>query len=167
MKKYYFLMLVVLGVVALSISAKAETCTVDVVTSESEANHVINTDVPKHLQDAVIIVRTKDGRESQVSANQFKVVPRKQQRLVTVVKYNTQRTCKVNTKDKNLLMVGGRRDHRDLDIRVNGKTATVESEKGLVLDAAYMRQNLFDSALGIGAGIDTNGTLRGIIGVEF
>lgn len=127
----------------------------------------INTDVPKHLQDAVIIIRTKDGRESQVSANKFKVVPRKQQHLITEITTHTERVCKVSGKEKNLLMVGGRRDHKNLDVRTNGKTAIVESEKGLVLDAAYMRQNIFDTRLGIGAGVDTNGTIKGMVGVEF
>ena len=128
---------------------------------------IITTDVPKHLEDAIIIVRTKDGRESQVSANQFKVVPRKQQHLITEVKTHTERVCKVSGKEKNLLMVGGRRDHQDLDIRVNGNTATVESQKGLVMDATYLRQNIFNTNLGVGAGVDTNGTLRGVVGVEF
>lgn len=147
--------------------AFATDCT-DVQTTSAEVQtSTITTDVPKHLQDAVIIIRLKDGRESQVSANQFKVVPRKQQHLITEVKTHTERLCKVSGKEKNLLMVGGRRDHKDFDTRVVGKTATVESEKGLVLDAAYMRQNIFDTKLGVGAGIDTNGTLKGMIGVEF
>jgi hypothetical protein len=30
-----------------------------------------------------------------------------------------------------------------------------------------MRQNILNTNLGIGAGIDTNGTLKGMIGVEF
>lgn len=147
--------------------AMAADCT-DVQTVNAEVQtSTITTDVPKHLQDATIIIRTKDGRESQVSANKFKVVPRKQQHLITEVKTHTERVCKVSGKEKNLLMVGGRRDHKGLDTRVVGKTATVESEKGLVLDAAYMRQNILNTNLGVGAGVDTNGTLKGMIGVEF
>lgn len=147
--------------------AFASDCT-DVQTTNAQVQtSEITTDIPKHLQDATIIIRTKDGRESQVSANKFKVVPRKQQHLITEVKTHTERICKVSGKEKNLLMVGGRRDHKDLDIKVSGKTVTVESEKGLVLDAAYMRQNIFDTNLGVGAGVDTNGTLKGMIGLEF
>lgn len=160
---YGFILLIVFGCHA----TKAEDCTDTQQKNEVQEEQVITTDVPNHLKDAVIIVRTKDGRESTVSANQFKVVPRKQQRLVTKVKEYTERICKVSGKEKNLLMFGGRRDHKDLDTQVNGKTATVESEKGLVLDASYLRQNIFDSKLGVGAGVDSNGTLRGIIGVEF
>lgn len=134
--------------------------------NEVQEEQVITTDVPKHLKDAVIIVRTADGRESQVSANNFKVVPRKQQRLVTKVKEHTERTCKAGEK-KNLLFVGGRRDHVDLDQSVVGKTGVVTSEKGPVLDINYMRKNLGNTPLGIGAGVDTNGVVRGMVGVEF
>lgn len=165
--KYFFYGMFIATIVVMITKANAADCT-DVQTTNAQVQtSTITTDVPKHLQDAVIVIRLKDGRESQVSANQFKVVPRKQQHLITEVKTHTERVCKVSGKEKNLLMVGGRRDHKDLDIRVNGKTATVESEKGLVLDAAYMRQNIFNTNLGVGAGIDTNGTLKGIIGVEF
>ena len=147
--------------------AFASDCT-DVQTTNAQVQtSEITTDIPKHLQDAVIVIRLKDGRESKVSANQFKVVPRKQQHLITEVKTHTERVCKVSGKEKNLLMVGGRRDHKNLDTRVNGKTVTVESEKGLVLDAAYMRQNIFDTNLGVGAGVDTNGVVKGLVGFEF
>lgn len=147
--------------------AFASDCTDVQQKEEIKEERLINTDVPKHLQDATIIIRTKDGRESTVSANQFKVVSRKQQFIVTKVKEHTERTCKVSGKEKNLLMFGGRRDHKDIDTNVVGKTATVSSEKGLVVDATYMRQNVLDSKLGVGAGIDSNGTLRGVVGVEF
>lgn len=147
--------------------AFASDCTDVQQKEEIKEERLINTDVPKHLQDATIIIRTKDGRESTVSANQFKVVSRKQQFIVTKVIEHTERTCKVSGKEKNLLMFGGRRDHKDIDTNVVGKTATVSSEKGLVVDATYMRQNVLDSKLGVGAGIDSNGTLRGVVGVEF
>lgn len=147
--------------------AFASDCTNVQTTDMDVQTSTISTDVPKHLQDAIIIIRTNDGRESQVSANKFKVVPRKQQHLITEITTHTERVCKVSGKEKNLLMLGGRRDHKNLDVRVNGKTATVESEKGLVLDAAYMRQNIFNTNLGVGAGVDTNGTLKGIVGIEF
>lgn len=156
-----------LFLLCLSSTAFSADCT-DVQSKEKvEATKEINTDIPKHLQDAVIIIRTKDGRESQVSANKFKVVPRKQQFIVTETSKHTERVCKVSGKEKNLIIVGGRRDHTDLDIRVSGQTATVKSEKDLVLDAGYMRQNIFDTNLGVGASVDTNGTLRGMVGVEF
>jgi hypothetical protein len=147
--------------------AFADNCT-DVKSSSSvEKQQVISTDVPSHLKDAVIIVRTKDGRESQVSANQFKVVPRKQQYLVTETKEHTERVCKVSGKDNNLVSFGARRDHTGLNKSVNGSTGIVSSEKGLVIDAGYMRQNILDSNLGLGGSIDTNGTLRGTLGVTF
>ena len=156
-----FILILLFNLVFASDCTDVQTTNAEVQTSE------ITTDVPKHLQDAVIVIRLKDGRESKVSSNQFKVVPRKQQHLITEVKTHTERVCKVSGKEKNLLMVGGRRDHKNLDTRVNGKTVTVESEKGLVLDAAYMRQNIFDTNLGVGAGVDTNGVVKGLVGFEF
>jgi hypothetical protein len=146
-------------------TSNADNCTNIQTQSVVNKTKVITTDVPKHLKDASILIRTNDGRISWFSANKFKIVPRKQQYIVTERIVHTDRLCKV--KDKNILMVGARRDHQDLDTRINGKTATVQSEKGLVLDAAFMRKNISDSALGLGIGIDTNGTLKGLVGVEF
>lgn len=145
----------------------ASDCNESQKSSEVKEEQIITTDIPKHLKDAVIIVRQKDGRESHVSANLFKVVPRKQQRVVTKVVERTERVCKVASKEKNLLMLGGRRDHTDLDIAVNGNSATVKSQKGMVFDATYYRQNIGNTPVGAGAGVDTNGTLRGVVGVEF
>lgn len=159
-----FILILLLNMVFASDCTDVQTVNAQVQTS------TITTDVPKHLEDAEVCILYKSGPNLGyhcVPAKKFKVVPRKQQHLVTEVKTHTERVCKVSGKEKNLLMVGGRRDHKDLDTRVVGNTATVESEKGLVLDAAYMRQNIFDSKLGVGAGVDTNGTLRGVIGVEF
>lgn len=163
---YGFILLIVFGCHV----TKAEDCTDTQQKNEVQEEQVITTDVPNHLKDAKVCIFYPSGPNLGyhcVPAEKFKVVPRKQQRLVTKVKEHTERICKVSGKEKNLLMFGGRRDHKNLDTRVNGKTATVESEKGLVLDASYLRQNIFDSKLGVGAGVDSNGTLRGIIGVEF
>jgi hypothetical protein len=164
---YRFLLIIALILFTYYRLAKAENCSDLQTQSIIKKARIITTDVPKHLEGAVIIVRNKDGRESQVSANNFKVVPRKQQFIVTETNKHTERLCKVNGKQKNLLLIGGRRDHKDLDVRVNGNMATVSSEKGLVLDAGYMLQNINDSTIGLGIGIDTNGTLKGLVGVEF
>jgi hypothetical protein len=159
--------LIITVVFLFSLNVNADSC-VDTNSQEKVENtKEINTDVPKHLQDAVIIVRTKDGRESVVSANKFKVVPRKQQFIVTETSKHTQRVCKVSRDDKNLVIVGGRRDHTGLSKSINGNTGVLSSDRGLVMDAGYMRQNVFDSNLGIGGSVDTNGTLRGTVGISF
>lgn len=148
--------------------AFASDCTDVQQKQEVKEEQVITTDVPNRLVGKEICIRDpKTGVSDCFSTEKFKVVPRKQQRIVTKVTEHTERTCKVAGKEKNLLMVGGRRDHKDIDTNVVGKTATVSSEKGLVVDATYMRQNVLDSKLGVGAGIDSNGTLRGVVGVEF
>jgi hypothetical protein len=145
----------------------AQDCTETVGQEQVEKVQQISTDVPKHLVDAVIIVRTKDGRESQVSANQFKVVPRKQQFIVTETSKLSKQVCKVDVKDKNMVILGGRRDHTGLTKEVNGNVGVLSSERGAVFDAGYMRKNLFGTPLGVGGSVDTNGTLRGTVGVEF
>lgn len=98
------------------------------------------------------------------------MVPRKQQFVITKVNNHSERVCKVAGKEKNLVMLGGRRDYKGLDKSISGNTATISSEKGLVLDAAYMRQNITtirSLPLGAGLGLDTNGTVKVFGGVEF
>ncbi len=61
----------ILALLILGAEADAQTC--------STLKQDVNTPVPKGLEDAEIIVRTKDGKEHRMSANDFKVVKRKQQ----------------------------------------------------------------------------------------
>lgn len=70
-------------------------------------------------------------------------------------------------KKKNMIIGGIAKDYTGLNTEVNGNTATVNSKKDLVLDIGYMRKNILDSDIGLGASVNTNGILRGFVGYEF
>lgn len=139
-----------------------------------EKKEDVNTPTPEQLKDAVILVKTKDGKVQEMKASDFKVVPRKQQFKVKERIIVQKMECQPKTivvekikREKNLVMLGARKDHTGLTTDVSGSTASVYSKKGLVFDLGYMRKNILDTPLGVGASIDTNGTLRGMLGLEF
>lgn len=145
----------------------------------------VNTPVPAGLEDAEIIVRTKDGKETKMSANDFKVVKRKQQFKVTervVIKTEPMPKEAIergqallqeyvdNAKrknNKNLLMLGLAYDYTSLDSEIQGNTVKLYSNKGPVFDLTYFRRRLLDTNIGLGIGINTNGAPRGVVGLEF
>lgn len=146
--------------------AHAETCSTDTSSTTVDVLEDVNTKVPKALKGAQIIIRRADGKEEVLKAEDYKVVKRVQQFKVKERSVVQKLTCNKDP-NKNLIMVGGRKDYTGLDTTVNGKTATVESKRGLVMDASFLRQKVLDTRLGLGAGVDTNGTVRGIVGFEF
>lgn len=146
----------------------AESCSTSTDSTTVDKLEDVNTKVPKALEGATITITLKNGKTEVLKAEQYKVVKRVQQFKVVE---RTNATTKMCTRDvdgkKNLVMIGARRDHTGLSKSINGNVGTVSSERDLVLDAAYMREKVFKSNFGIGAGIDTNGTVRGILGLEF
>ncbi len=138
----------------------------------------VNTPVPNELKDAKIIIRTADGKEREMSANEFKVVKRKQQFKVkerVVIEKTVCPAC-VTTEvvriekakeNKNLVMLGVAYDYTSLDSEIQGNVVKLYSNKGPVLDLTYLRRRVFDSNFGLGIGINTNGAPRGVLGLEF
>lgn len=119
---------------------------------------------PKELEGAQIAVITKDGQVYTFPAEDYMVA--KRVRLVKTV--NTKNSLvRICDGKKNEVILGARRDHTGLSVATSPNTATVRSEKGLVLDATYIRKDLFKEGVGAGLGIDTNGTPKAVIGVEF
>lgn len=140
----------------------------------------VNTPVPKELEDGEIIIRTKDGKERKMSANEFKVVKRKQQFKVretvkpcepVFITTEVREIREVESLRKNTLMLSARRDFTRMttDVSTSGSstTARVNSEKNLVLGLDYLRRDVFNTHFGLGAGVDSNGTLKGILGYDF
>jgi len=126
----------------------------------------INTDVPSHLKGAVIIVRRADGKESQVPAERFKVVPRKQQYLTTRTERNKVVSCTTNEPRKNrVALLGGHGTQEGLKSTTNGSTTEVESNVGLVGGAQYQR--MITDRLSVGVQGQTNKTGSVLIGVDF
>lgn len=150
-------------------------CTTDEGEYNGETFTEIKTDVPKFLEGATIIVRLKDGKESTVPAEKFKVVPRQQQFIVSKVVRHKVTTCEtVVVKDggkKNRISgVLGKGPRNGLSKTVNGTTTAVENQYGVTGGAMYQRQTdlkLFDLPVSIGVQIQENATGLGVIGLDF
>jgi hypothetical protein len=126
----------------------------------------ISTDTPNHLKGAVIIVRQKDGRESVVPAERFKVVPRKQQFIVTTLETNSTISCTTNEPRKNRVsLLGGHGAQEGLTSTKTGTTVTVESNVGLVGGAQYQR--MLSDRVSVGVQGQTNKTGSLLIGLDF
>lgn len=124
---------------------------------------VLTTDVPKHLEGATIIVRLKDGRESVVPAERFKVVPRKQQFLVTKVKSTT--LCMASEKNR-VSVLGGYGPKGSLSKTVeNTDKVTVKTNEGAV--GGLQLQRKVSDNLSVGVQGQTNKTFSFIFGVDF
>lgn len=166
-------LIIVFGILfAMNLMAE-ESCKVNESTVIKEATEDVNTEVPKELEDGEIIVRTKDGKERVLKSNEFKVVKRKQQFkvkervIVQRVECEPQIVIQKANERKNLVSLGVRKDYISLDKSISGNSATIRKEEGLVFDLSYFRRDILDSRIGLGIGLDTNETLRGIIGLEF
>jgi hypothetical protein len=139
-------------------------------TESKDVVHTVDTSIPAHLKGAKITVTLADGRTSTVPAEKFMVVPRKQQTVVGQDKLvKSVVTC--SSKNKNLIIADLRKDVVDIETEtsaiVGGVTAKTRTEKDLVPGINYFRRDLFDSNIGAGVGVDSNGTVKGMLGLEF
>lgn len=137
----------------------------------------INTVVPKNLKGAKIIVRTKDGKETEVAADDFKVVPRKQQFVTTKVTQIQREPCvpkvveveKVVEKEplKNRVsLLLGYGTHQGLTETANTSTyVEVESNVGMVSEIQYQRLLIEKWSVGVQA--QTNKTYLMNVGLDF
>ena len=126
--------------------------------------------MPKALKDGEIVVRTKDGKEYKMSANDFKVVPRKQQfkikeRIIGAHQELPSPPKKEKDESSGVLMLGLSYDYVNLDTKVEPGKVTLYSEKGAVLDLSYYKRKMFGD-FGLGLGVNTNGAPKAILGME-
>lgn len=150
--------------------AIAKDCTESTTVSSQDVVHNVNTSMPKYLKGATITVTLADGRTSQVPAEKFMVVPRKQQTVVGQDKVvSKQVSCKSDK--KNLVIADLRKDVTGMDTETSivpgGVQAKTRSERELVPGINYFRRQVLDSDLGVGVGVDSNGTVKGMLGIEF
>lgn len=149
-----------------SVTAEEPSCTVQVGESEVKEQLEIKTDVPNYLKGATITVRLKDGRESQVPAEKFKVVPRKQQFIVTRTEQATLERCVTNQPRKNRAsLVGGYGAQGGLKTTTSGTTVEVESRTGPTGGAQYQR--MINDRFSVGVQGQTNKTGSVLFGVDF
>ncbi len=148
-------------------NAFAETnCETSAVSTYVDDAYNITTDVPNYLKGATITVRLKDGRESTVPAERFKVVPRKQQFLVKTIKSDKTVSCTTNEPRKNRVSVlGGHGAQEGLKSTTSGSTTTVESNVGLVGGAQYQR--MLNDRWSLGVQGQTNKTGSLLLGIDF
>jgi glyceraldehyde-3-phosphate dehydrogenase/erythrose-4-phosphate dehydrogenase len=152
----------------LSLSALASdpVCSEQVGSVETTGQLEIKTDVPSHLKGATITVHLANGKETTVPAEQFKVVPRKQQFITTATEVTKVSSCTTNTPNKNRLsLVGGHGTKSGLETTVTGTTTEVETRAGLIGGAQYQR--MLNDTISVGVQGQTNKTGSVLIGVDF
>lgn len=141
-----------------SAMAHAETCDTIRATETKE----ISTAVPTQLQGAQISVFTTTGEVFHFNADEFKVVPRKKEVLVT----KETITCEAKQSTKNhVAMLAGQGPTGHLKTTRSGQDAEVESGVGLVVGAQYTRQ--VTEVINLGVQLQSNKTTLGVFQVEF
>ena len=123
----------------------------------------IKTDVPKFLEGATIIVQLKDGKESRVPAEKFKVVPRKQQFIVT----KTKSTMLCSASEKNRVSVlGGYGNKASVSkTQESANQTTVKTNEGVVGGVQFQRK--ISDRVSIGGQLQSNKTTSFILGLDF
>ncbi len=136
-----------------------------------EVVHKVDTQTPSHLKGAKITITLADGSSSTVPAEKFMVVPRKQLTVVGENKTVKQKLTCSGKEKKNIVMLDAERQITDLntstEATATGVTARTRSERTLVPGVNYYRRQLFDTAVGAGVGVDANGNVKGMIGLDF
>lgn len=148
-----------------------EACVEQVGQEQTTGQEVINTDVPNFLKGAMITVTLADGKTSTVSAEKFKVVPRKQQFITTRTEKTKVISCTTPSNYKNRVSVlGGHGAKGGLDTNSSNypNEVDVSSKTGFVAGLQYQRALPFISdRLNIGVQGQTNKTFSGMLGLDF
>ncbi len=166
--------LMMIALLMFAVNANAGTqCSTSTSEEKVDEQMEIKTDVPKHLEGATITITLKDGRTSTVPAEKFKVVPRKQQYIVTKTSRSSKEMCSTNeTQHHRVSVLGGHGAKPGLDSNRSSAPdeVTVESRVGAVFGAQYQYKSdlkVLDMPLSIGIQGQTNKTGSLLIGVDF
>ena len=161
-KLLFVLIMVTLGIAAFG----SDDCETTKSAEQAEETLEIKTDVPKWLEGATITIRQADGKESTVPAEKFKVVPRKQQFIVTKTKQSQVTMCKAEQKKNRISVLGGAGPSGNLKATtLSPSKAQVETGPGAVGGLQYQRK--LGETFNAGAQVQTNGTGLLSIGVDF
>lgn len=139
----------------------AEQCS----TSTATETKIITTEVPEPLKGKLIVIIDRATGEvlHQMSVEEYKVVPRRQERLVVKEKISCVEKGLANR--VSLLAGYGAQGGLD-DTRDHGPgQVRVESQVGFVGGAQYQR--LLNKNLSLGVQIQSSETALGIIGLDF
>ncbi len=143
--------------------ALATDCTEEVSTQQGTDHIEISRDTPKYLQGATITVTLADGRSSTVPAERFRVVPRKQQSILSRVETTKVISCSASKNRASLL--GGYGARNGLKTTTTGSTTTVETSSGVVGGLQYQR--MLNETLSVGVQGQSNKTGSVLIGLDF
>lgn len=161
MKKFLMTLLLCSPVLAFA----SENCSTTSGEETAQEQLEIKTDVPSHLKGATIIVRLADGRETTVPAEQFKVVARKQQFIVTKTKQLDKTVCSAELNKNRVSLLGGNGPKEGLTRTTDGNTVTVESKTGVVGGLQYQR--LITDHISVGAQLQSNESALVEVGLDF
>lgn len=127
----------------------------------------VSKDIPEYLKGAKITTTLSNGKSSTVPAEQFMLVKRKQYTVVGKNQTIVERNNCLTTGSKNNLILEARKDVKGLKTETVGSTSKVYSEKEFIPGVNYYRQDLYDLPIGAGLGVDSNGTVKGMLGIGF
>jgi len=143
----------------------AENCSTTSEAATIDETREITTDVPNHLKGATIFIILADGTHSSVPAEKFKVVPRKQQFVVTKTSQKDVTMCSAEQNKNRVSLLAGTGPKEGLERSQTGTTVTVESRTGNVGGLQYQR--LLYKRLSVGAQIQSNKSGLVSVGVDF
>lgn len=144
----------------------AKDCEVTKSQSSIQDQFKIDTKVPKWLQGATITIKQADGKESTVSADKFKVVPRKQQFIVTKLKETEQLSCSEDKYKNRVSVLGGVGPKGNLKVtQPSADKAVIETNGGATAGIQYQRK--VTERFSIGGQIQTNESGSVLIGLDF
>jgi hypothetical protein len=120
----------------------------------------------KSCQDELKAAKAEIKKLKKQLAEQKPVI---QEKVVTEEKIVVQERVVVKKAKENLniVQVGLRQDTVHTGVSVSSNSATVTEYKDLVADITYYRRKVTSDGIGLGIGIDANGVIRGVFGVEW
>ena len=126
----------------------------------------ITTDVPQFLKGATITVKMKDGKEVAFPAEQFKVVPRKQQIFIAhLAKTMISQVFPREVKKNRVSLLGGHGTKPGLDISTSGSVVSVQSRTGVIMGVQYQR--LLTESFSMGVQLQSNNSVLLNAGFDF
>lgn len=157
--------LIIMSILLSNTLFAGEQCTTETISMDIVKRELITTDVPNFLKGATITVKLADGKETTVPAELFKVVPRKQQVLVTVIKQNDKTICSTSLDKNRVSLLAGRGAREGLNRDNYPTVVDVESKVGAIGGVQYQR--VIKGKLSIGAQVQSNDTALVNIGLDF
>lgn len=125
----------------------------------------INTPTPESLKGATIIVKQKDGSLKEMSTDDFKVVPRKQQFMITKVKASSNCATQKSSKKNRISLVGGYAPSGSIDQSNNGNVAKIETRFSPNIGLQYQRS--LGDYLSLGLQGLSNKSIELLVGFDF